>query len=251
MTMAMIAGHATVDAADRDPYVTAHQDLGRSAGARQPGTWPSPPILWIRSASTSSSAWTPASISMRGGLSPKRRGPRSSSTARHDVRRQRRPTAPRSPRRRSISGKAPGRDLKAGSRGATAGIPRSGPGVSRPVLVKQHCCAPIRTMPAIATGSPAPTNRNDAHNVQLRSPVLVTPNAGWWPCSRSRSSSALPGRVAASRFAIDRHLVGSAKRPAGERCGAPGRDQNAGFRAFGATLRPAGLVVGNLDPLWL
>ena len=31
MTMAMIAGHATVDAADRDRYVTAHQDLVRRA----------------------------------------------------------------------------------------------------------------------------------------------------------------------------------------------------------------------------
>jgi hypothetical protein len=31
MTMAMIAGDATVDAEDRDPYVTAHQDLVRHA----------------------------------------------------------------------------------------------------------------------------------------------------------------------------------------------------------------------------
>jgi quinol monooxygenase YgiN len=31
MTMVIIAGHSTVDAADRDRYVTAHQDLVRRA----------------------------------------------------------------------------------------------------------------------------------------------------------------------------------------------------------------------------
>ena len=121
--MAMIAGHATVDAADRDPYVTAHQDLVRRA-RQAPGSLDvaiTADPLDPRSASMSSSAWSPASISMRGGLSPKRRGPRSSSKARHDVPGQPRPTALRSPRRRSISGKALGRDLTAGSRGATAG----------------------------------------------------------------------------------------------------------------------------------